>query len=119
MAPCRACGEDVPADATTCPACDYAVATHDRVRLTLGALGTALTLTVVFAPVGVPLLWAAYRHHLAADGSVTAPATPDLGPHLVAALRGHLSVEPVRDRYDDFYRGGAPRDAGDRPHPQP
>lgn len=96
LAPCRHCGTAVPDDATACPACTYAVASHDRHRLALGATGTALTLSLLFAPIGLPLLWAAYRHQLAAAGSVTTPAGPSPFEHVVEDLRTQLSLNGRR-----------------------
>lgn len=97
LAPCRDCGEAVPADATTCPACGYAVADHDRARLALGAAGTALTLSLVLAPLGLPLLVAARRHRLAADGTVTAPASAAPLDHGWTVLRRWLSLDADRE----------------------
>lgn len=111
LAPCRACGATVPPDATTCPACDYAVDDHHRPRLLLGAVGTALTLTVALAPVGLPLLWAAHRHRLAAAGTVTTTASPALGAHVGDVLRRHLRLEPERESY----RGGPLPEPSERP----
>lgn len=104
LAPCRDCDAAVPAEATTCPDCGYAVADHDRRRLALGATGTALTLSLVLAPVGLPLLWFANRHRMAAAGTVTAPAgTPSID-HVGELLRRWLSLEPGRER--ERRRGG-------------
>lgn len=96
LAPCRRCGTAVPDDATACPACSYAVASHDRHRLALGATGTALTLSLLFAPIGLPLLWAAYRHRLAAAGTVTTPAGPAPFEHVGEVLRTQLSLNGGR-----------------------
>lgn len=88
--PCLECRAMVPATATTCPDCGYAVDSHDRWRLLLGASGMVLSLSVVFAPVGLPLLWRAHRHQLAAAGSVTRRGDPGLREHLVGVLRHSL-----------------------------
>lgn len=89
-APCLSCGTAVPDDATACPECGYAVDSHDRWRFLMGGLGTLMSLSLVFAPVGLPLLWRAHRHRLAAEGTVT--RRPELGvrDHLEAVLRQHF-----------------------------
>lgn len=87
-APCLECDELVPADARTCPACGYDVTRHDRLRLYLGWLGTLLTLSVVLAPLGVPLLFDAYRHRRRAEGGVTGRGDVAALP-LAVLVRGH------------------------------
>lgn len=72
--PCRECGSAVPPDATVCPACEYTVARHDRWRVIWGIPGMALTLSIIFAPLGIPMLWQAVRHRRAANGTVTSPS---------------------------------------------
>lgn len=97
LAPCRDCAVAVPADATTCPACGYTVADHDRRRFALGVTGTALTLSLVFAPVGLPLVWSAHRHRLAAAGTVTSPEGVAPFDHVTELLGRWLSLESSRD----------------------
>lgn len=87
-APCLECDELVPADARTCPACGYDVTHHDRLRLYLGGLGTLLTLSVVLAPLGVPLLFDAYRHRRRAEEGVTGRSDAPVFP-LPAPVRRH------------------------------
>lgn len=94
---CRACGEAVFADRAACRHCGYDLDDHDRRRLSYGALGTALTLSGVFAPVGLPLLWRAHCHRRLADGSVAAADDAPLGDHLLAVLRDHLSLASPTD----------------------
>lgn len=115
LVPCLACDAEVRRGTRVCPACDYDVGRHDRRRPWLGALGTALTLSVVLAPLGLPLLWLAHQHRLAAAGSVARRADVPLGEHLVIVLRGFLSVERRPIPPSDFYRGGGNRAAG---HPR-
>lgn len=96
-APCLACATAVPSGARSCPTCGYSLDTHEHRRLWLGGLGTALTLTGVFAPLGLPLLWRAHQHRLAAAGSVTQRAEPTLGQHLRTVALGFLSLDRTRD----------------------
>lgn len=110
LAPCLECGADVPEPTSTCPACGYDVGRHDRPRLVLGTLGMALSLTVVLAPVGLPLLWRARRHRLAADGTVTRREPDAVGEHLARVLRAHLGLGRPGAPAGDFLRGGS-RDA--------
>lgn len=109
---CRACAEAVPTDAKTCPECGYDVSRHDRIRLVRGLLGTALTLTVVLAPIGIPLLWSAYRHRQLAEGTVTSPAPTAFRTHVGTVSRHQLrlSSAPVSPR-GDFTRGGSSDDS--------
>lgn len=66
---------------------------HDRLRLVFGIVGTALSLTLVLAPLGLPLVWLAYRHRLASRD-----AGPAAGPTgLNAVLRRHLGLLPPKD----------------------
>lgn len=80
----------VPATATTCPDCEYTVDSHDRWRLLLGVSGTVLSLSVVLAPLGLPMVWRAHRHRLAAAGSVTRRGETGLREQLAAVLRQSL-----------------------------
>lgn len=118
LAPCLDCGASVPVEATTCPNCDYDVGDHDRQRLLLGGLGMALSLSVVLAPVGLPLLWRARQERLAADGSVTRRRRPDPVVELVRVLRGHLGLDRADAVARERHRGagGATHDALDVSH---
>ena len=107
MAPCLHCGADVPETAAACPACDYDLAHHDRSRLLLGGLGMALSLTGVLAPLGLPVLWLARRHRMAAEGTVTARSAGSLREQFVATLRSHLGLR-ARPGRGEFPRGGTP-----------
>lgn len=80
----------VPAAATTCPDCGYTIDWHDRWRILLGGVGTLMTLTVVFAPFGMPLVWRAHRHQRAADGTVTSRDYRAIRAHVASVLRQHL-----------------------------
>ena len=90
--PCRRCGEPGFAGRTSCPECGYDLAVHDRRRLVYGALGTAMALSGLFAPLGLPLLWRANRHRRLAGGDVTAADDTPLGEHLRGVLGEHLSL---------------------------
>lgn len=75
----------------------------------------AMTLTLVLAPVGLPMLWLANRHRLAVAGTVTRRAERALLGQLSAVLRFHLGLarEPDVDR---LLGSGAGRDPFDRQH---
>lgn len=104
LAPCRRCGEEVLPGASVCPGCGYDIDQHNRWRLYLGAVGTVLTLTVVLAPLGLPLLWWAHRHRRLAEGTVaTGPARPLLG-HLGAVIRHHLDLKEMPHPAGEFTR---------------
>lgn len=91
-APCRDCRAIVPAAATTCPSCGYEVARHERWRLLLGTVGTLLTVSLAFAPVGLPALWRAHRHQLAAAGTVTEPRRVSIRDRLTTVLSKHVGL---------------------------
>lgn len=103
--PCRSCGEVIPTTSRTCPACGYDVAHHNRIRLVLGGVGTVLTLTIVLAPIGIPMLLAAGRHRRLAESTVTRDDAKPLGAHLRAVLRHQLSLTPTIERSGEFTRG--------------
>lgn len=73
LASCQDCDTEVPATARTCPSCGYDVTDHDRWRFLWGVPGTLLTLSLVLAPIGLPMIMKARQHRLAAEGTVTAP----------------------------------------------
>jgi hypothetical protein len=104
LAPCLDCGDAVPVEATTCPNCGYDVDDHDRQRVLLGGLGMALSLSVVLAPIGLPLVWQARRHRLAAAGSVTGRQAIHPAVHLGHVLRRHLGLARP-DRSPERRRG--------------
>jgi hypothetical protein len=107
QAPCLACSTAVPSGARSCPACGYSLDSHDYRRLWLGGLGTALTLTVVLAPLGLPLLWRANRHRQAAAGSVTKRAERTLGQHLRTVALGFLSLDRTRAGSTELQRASS------------
>lgn len=111
LAPCLRCGEAVPNASTGCPRCGYDLDRHERRRRWLGALGTLSCLSVVLAPLGVPLLWLAYRHRLAAEGTVTRRPESAVGHHLRTAIGHHLGLAPNDSRGRTPIR--APRDGVD------
>lgn len=79
----------------------------------------ALTLSLVLAPVGLPLLWRASRHRLAAEGTVTQRAEESLGEHLSSVLRGFLALERHREPVAEFQpapqrSASEPREIGQR-----
>lgn len=110
-APCLACDAAVPRDARTCSSCGYDVATHDRRRLLLGGLGTALALSVVLAPVGLALVRRARAHRLAAEGTVTRRGASE-APEPLAVLRAFLSLDP-REGRGELRRGRRVRGSAD------
>ena len=103
---CRRCDAPASASATACPDCGYDVDDHDRPRVLLGFLGTALTLSVVGAPLGVPMLWRAYRHRRLARGTVTDPSPTPLGALVGSVLRQHLELTGPVPHGASFARGG-------------
>lgn len=107
LASCLACDAAVPATATACPDCSYDVACHERWRLLLGAAGMAMSLSLVLAPVGLPLLWRARHHQLAARGTVSRRDDSALGDHLRRVLRHHLGLTPSSEVRGDFFRGAS------------
>lgn len=76
---------------------------HNRMRFWFGAVGTILTLTIVLAPLGLPLLWAAHRHRAAAEWG--SEASKPLGKHLYAVLRYQFSLEDIDGPVGEFTRG--------------
>lgn len=94
--PCRACGAAVETQALACPECGYDVARSDRLRKVYGFAGMALTLSVVLAPVGLPLLWLGYRHREIAHGTVTSTGSVPLPLHAATVLRQHAGLPTFR-----------------------
>lgn len=90
LAPCLACETEISAGLRVCPECGYDLERHDRARRWLGAIGMATALSGVLAPVGVPMLWRAYRHRLAAAGSVTRHVDPAPAEHVRRAMRDSI-----------------------------
>lgn len=105
-APCLACDAAVSPEETTCPVCGYDVDHHHRARLWLGGLGTALTLSIVLAPVGLALLWRAHHHRVAAAGTVTRREAPAVAEHLARVLRHHVGLARPIESPDEFRRVG-------------
>lgn len=76
-----------------------------------------LTLTIVLAPLGLPMLWKAYQHRLAAEGTITAKrSTGDL-------LKGVLDIDhaaqewPPWEAPGEFTRGGAAHETSEDSEP--
>ena len=113
--PCLACDAPVPPRTRVCPDCDYDVSRHDRRRRLLGVVGTALALSVVLAPLGIPLLWLAHRHRLAAEGTVSQRADVPVAEHLASVMRGFVSLERRPMSPAAFRRGGGTRAPVRRP----
>ncbi len=113
LAPCRDCRAPVPAESTTCPSCGYDVDRHERWRLLLGLAGTLLTVSLAFAPVGLPVLWRAHRHQLAAAGTVTEPRTVSLRDRLSTVLSEHVGLGPAGPSRPAARRSRAAAETGD------
>lgn len=113
---CLACEAPVPRRTHACPTCGYDVERHDRRRRWFGALGTVLTVSGVLAPLGLPLVWAAHRHRLAAEGTVSRRAAVPLGDHLASVLRCFCSFDRQPTGSRRFRRGGS-RPVGESPGP--
>lgn len=96
--PCRDCGASVATQALVCPECGYDVARSDRLRKAYGFAGMALTLSVVLAPVGLPLLWLGYRHREIAHGTVTSTGRVPLLDHAATVLRQHVGLPALGER---------------------
>lgn len=109
LSPCRKCGMSVLPTSTTCPECGYEVTAHDRWRFIWGIPGIILTLTIVLAPLGLPMLWKAYEHRLAAEGTVTRKRSTG------NILKGVLDIDHAAEEWPpweapgEFTRGGSHR----------
>lgn len=101
---CPDCGEALPANGSSCASCDFDPAAHNRRRLWLGAAGMVLTLSVVFAPIGLPLLWAANRHLRLARGG--GRQTRSILGHLLAVGKRQSALDGPRFHREEFTRGG-------------
>lgn len=112
-APCRDCGATVSVAATTCPSCGYDVDRHERWRYLLGIAGTLLTVSLAFAPVGLPVLWRAHRHQLAAAGTVTEPRHVSIRDRLTTVLTRHAGIGRTSQPRPEGTRCLAPVDSGD------
>lgn len=106
QAHCLACAADVPEDLRSCPTCGYDLDIHERRRHLFGALGTALSLSVVLAPFGLPLLWKAHLHRLAAAGTVTGRAESSVREDLRTVLGEFVSLKPSDHRSAEHRIGG-------------
>lgn len=110
---CRKCESSVTPTATVCPTCGYDVTSHHRWKLIWGIPGMVMSLSVVFTPLGLPMLWKAYRHRLAAEGTVTASRSTS------GILRGMVGIGQSRDPWPpweaqgEFTRGGLDRPSTD------
>lgn len=110
--PCRNCGTPVPPTSTTCLECGYDVEAHNRWRIIWGIPGTLLTISIILAPLGLPMLWKAYRHRLAAEGTVTAPrSTTSIISDILSV--DHNEPWPPWEAQGEFTRGGS-NDSSDR-----
>lgn len=78
---------------------------HNRLRFWFGAVGTLLTLTIVFAPIGLPLLWSAHRHRAAAEWDPN--ASKPVMNHLRAVLRYQFSLDDIDGPIGEFTRGSS------------
>lgn len=102
---CLECSAWVPPNELAFLECGHEIAEHNRLRLSLGFVGTILTLTVVLAPVGLPMLWLAYRHCRRAEGSVTPAAETLFRDHILAVMRQHLGLRASMEGGSNFNRG--------------
>lgn len=98
---CPDCGTPLSLADGTCPDCGGDATRHNRWRLFYGSLGTVLTLSIVFAPIGLPMLLAANHHRRMSNGGDDAPSHLQ---HAGAVIRSHLGL-PATNR-GDFTRGG-------------
>lgn len=110
---CRECDSQVTPTARVCPSCGYDVSSHELWKRVWGFPGTMLTLSIVFTPLGLPMLWKAYRHRLAAEGTVTAPrSTPGI---LKSIIGTGLAADPWPpwEAQGEFTRGGSDPSSND------
>lgn len=107
LAPCRNCGEEILAGTYECPHCELSTAEHNRRRFYLGAAGTVLTLTIVLAPLGLPLLWLAHRHRRLAEVTVTEQPRTGLIAHLGRVLHRQLELDSSLEPRAEFTRGSS------------
>lgn len=70
MATCRKCNGDVSPDASRCKHCGYDTSSHSKWRWVWGIPGLILTMSIIGAPIGLPMLWNAYKHRKAYEGGV-------------------------------------------------
>lgn len=78
LGPCRNCGHDVAVTTTCCRSCGYDADPERtrRGRFVNGILGSLLTLTLVGAPFGIPLLYRSLTYHRAHTRGVVETAHP-------------------------------------------
>lgn len=107
LAPCRNCGEEILAGTYECPHCELSTADHNRRRLYLGAAGIVLTLSIVLAPLGLPMLWLAHRHRQLAEVTVTERPRTRLIPHLRRVLHRQLDLDYSFQPRAEFTRGSS------------
>ena len=69
---CRRCQEAVAEGADRCPHCNYDTNGHSRSRWVWGIPGFILTMSVIGAPIGIPMLYKAYKHRKRYEGDITA-----------------------------------------------
>lgn len=93
-ATCSRCAEPVAAATATCPHCGHSVEPHNRRRLVYGLLGTALTLSVVGAPLGISLLWLAVHHRRQYERGVGGEVSELTLTDVSRTLRQQLSLDP-------------------------
>ena len=70
MPSCKKCGGEVETDVSRCRHCGYDTASHSKYRWLWGIPGFVLTMSLVGSPIGIPMLWKAYKHRKAYEGSV-------------------------------------------------
>lgn len=115
LTPCLACSTGVPRDASACPECGAELDGRDWRRLCLGGLGMALTLTVVFAPVGLVLLWRARRRSPATETGWAREAGGRLDGRPRSVVRAFLRLDrPSTNESEPGQMVGRPADR-DRP----
>lgn len=69
-ATCKRCGQEVQADARRCSNCGYDVNSHSKWRWIWGLPGAVLTVSIIGSPIGLPMLWKAYKHRKSYQGTV-------------------------------------------------
>jgi predicted nucleic acid-binding Zn ribbon protein len=69
-ATCVRCGGAVPSGAQSCQHCGYDATSHSKYRWFWGLLGLLFMLSIIGIPLGVPMLWKAYKHRKAYERGV-------------------------------------------------
>lgn len=115
---CRACGEETLAGTSECPTCGHSTSRHNELRYYFGVIGTLLSLTIVLAPLGLPLVGLAYRHRQLAEGTVTEPPRTGFFTHVRRVINHQMNLEYSIEQPAEFTRSNAGSHYGVRSPPR-